>query len=238
MSTGITALCASALRGAEPKLPQEHAWAEVGEHARIAIPMLRYDGRSPITVQARVCLHATQGMQSVAGDMHAGGHGLYLEGGHWHFAVHNGKQYLRATSDAPAIAETCVELAGVCDGVWVRLYVNGVMQKSSMRWSGTYRASKQAWMIGMDPDAQNKPQHRLMGAVSSVRVSRVARDRIARWMQTPFGPADAGDVLYLSAEGNAVEPLVHRTRTWLPVTQEGVTLHEKQPMDVQTGDRQ
>jgi len=140
------------------------------------VSSLKYDGQSPITMEAVVTAAEVAGRgRSILANIHNAGLGLMLEDGAWQMMCHDGKTYRRARSDRPAKVGEQVHIAGVYDGRVVRVYINGILQKIVEQMSGPHNPSPQPFLIGADPTSSGRPEHLFQGTIHSVRVSNVAR---------------------------------------------------------------
>ena len=78
-------------------------------------------------------------------------------------------------SDSAAKAGRTVHVAGVYDGRFVKLFVDGQLQKR-FRWVlGNHIASLLDFMIGADPREPGVPEKLFDGTIDEVRISKVAR---------------------------------------------------------------
>lgn len=171
-----------------------------GKDDAVIIPTLQYRGHQPICIDTVINPASIKDDATIVGNQHSGGVGLCLSRGKAEFSVHNGKQYLRVQSDDALKEGQEVRITAVCDHQALRLYVDGALQKNVFPWSGKHRPSKHPLYIGADPDAAGFPQHHFAGAISTLRISAIARDRTDIWKKHPFGTPDRFDAFYLNPE--------------------------------------
>lgn len=190
-----TLFSASDINAAETE-KQEYQLLFDGKDDCVLIPSLRYPGRQPITLEARVTPSSVDGERTIVGNYHNGGLALRLRDDYWECIVHNNNQYLRARSDEQAVKDQAVHIAGMCDGRTVRLYIDQKPQKMYSVWSGSHRASQLPFLVGADPDGGGLPQHPFAGSIEALRISSIARDAMPTWKQHPFGKSDDFDAVY------------------------------------------
>lgn len=186
-----------------------------GSDAHVLYPPFPFTGRTPLSIQSMVMVEDAENEQTIVGNHHGNGFALRLCKKKWEMLAHNGRRYVTATSDEDAVAGMATRIDGICDGVIMRLYVNGVLQKKMSAWSGKHKPSALPLMIGADPDSDGHPQHFLEGEVSALRISGVARDARGvpkRWMEDPFGPADRYDLLYPAMDASNPDALRNQAR--------------------------
>lgn len=181
-----------------------------GDEQYISIPHLRYTGDYPLTIEALVTPKEAKGEMTIIGNHHSNGLALRMKGGFWEFVIHDGKRYVTAQSDALIEEGKQVHVAGVCDGRFVGLFVDGEPQKSFGRWEGIHKASRYDFLVGADPDGTGKkPQHEYTGNIHALRMSATAKD--FRKVQL-FNPVDRQDVLYYTFEEGEGETVRDHTR--------------------------
>jgi hypothetical protein len=200
LAAGTAAAC-SRVFGAE-RTPPAPLRFDGSSHARV--PDFAYDGTHPLTVEVTAKPERVDRDQTILGNQHGGGWGFVLENGHWTFLCHNGEQYAKAVSDAPARAGEEASLMAVCDGRAIRLYVDGVLQKDVVPWTGRHKASKQPLLLGADPDGTGKPQHHFAGGMRDLRVSAVSVDTMKRWRTFDLSRARPDHVLLLDGQSDGV----------------------------------
>lgn len=171
-------------------------------HARL--PDFAFGGDHPLTVEVTVVPDRVDRDQSLLGNQHGGGFGFALEKAHWTFLCHNGEQYVKAVSDAPAKEGQEASLMAVCDGRAVRLYVDGVLQKDSPAWKGRYKQSGQPLLIGADPDGTGKPQHGFAGSLRGIRISAVPFDAFKQWRKLDPSRLRPDHVLFIDGQREGV----------------------------------
>lgn len=139
---------------------------------------IRYDGSHPLTIEALVTPRAViDENQLLVGDSQASGLALMLrDDGHWHFGIWDRKHrdYVRATSENPAVANQRVHLAGVLDGNQVRLYVDGKLQGEPAELDQIV-PSELPMMIGANWEPGNRFWEHFAGVMDEVRISKIAR---------------------------------------------------------------
>lgn len=172
------------------------------------LPRLRYDGSTPITLDAIITPQTIDRDQSIVSNVQTGGIGMHLHrDGRIECIAHDGTRFGITRSDAPVRRGQTIRISGVCDGVSLRLYVDGVLQRWHHRWTGKHRMSKQPFFLGADPDAQGRPSHFFHGAMHALRLSATARDvgGFARqWQQDPFAKPDQWDALLLGKDAKGI----------------------------------
>ncbi|MCA9071356.1 MAG: protein kinase, partial [Planctomycetaceae bacterium] len=136
---------------------------------------LRHSDKEPWTLEAIVCPKVLNRSLSIISNMHGYGLGLTMSEKRWGFSIHGGKQTdCKCPSvEAPRLNEV-VHLAGVYDGHFISLFVNGRLQYSPIRVTD-YKPSPQNFLIGADPDSDGKPQHCFEGDIYGVRISNSVR---------------------------------------------------------------
>ncbi|HUE69357.1 MAG TPA: LamG-like jellyroll fold domain-containing protein [Pirellulaceae bacterium] len=169
----IAAMEQSARRAYTSIVPNEFGLAFDGDD-HVAID-LRYDGSTPLTIEAYVTPRTGPGYNTIAGNIQISGVGLAVNNRKWVMYFHDAKSYKVASSDAPAEYGKLCHVAGVWDGRMVRLYVDGKLQSAQPVTNGKHKASKFPFYLGADPSRSGTPEQHFTGALHQVRISRVAR---------------------------------------------------------------
>lgn len=183
---------------AKVKEPERFALAFDGEASHVSVPNFRYQGNHPLTLEAWVVPRQVSGDRAVFCDYEYGGVGLGIEKGSWAFTMHNGRAYQYAIGGRPALGER-VHVAGVYDEKKLTIYVDG-KARGRCNWSGKYRASRMAFMIGCNPGREGIT-NRFDGIIDEVRASRVARYSGDFTPAARFEPDDNTILLYHFDEG-------------------------------------
>lgn len=148
-----------------------------GRSSRVETPV-RYDGNHPLTIEAFVTPRlVVDENQVLVGDSQASGLALMLrDDGHWRFGTWDRKQrdYVRAVSERPAVANRRVHLAGVLNDNQTRLYVDGKLQGKPAKFDKMV-PSGLPMMIGANWEPGNRFWEHFAGVMDEVRISKVAR---------------------------------------------------------------
>ncbi|NND96167.1 MAG: LamG domain-containing protein [Pirellulaceae bacterium] len=135
---------------------------------------LKYDGKTPLTIETWVSTDAAV-EQSIVANCHGVGLALQITSeGRWGFHIRDKSTYQGAVSDDKVQLGQRVHLAGVTDGRNIALYVNGKRQKQLGHMTSGHKVSNFRFMIGADPDFHSKPQKHFRGTIDSVHVARTA----------------------------------------------------------------
>ena len=178
-----TALAAASITGSRTTLSASRgsglefdgtAWIETD---------LQYGGETPLTVEAWVTATAANG-QLIA---NCHGNGLTLQvtpDQHWAFCVRDMKDNRIGISNEKVRFGERTHVAGVFDGQFVRLYVNGRLQDKIGTMTSSHKVADYRFMIGADPDFNSRPQVHFQGSIDSVHVA------FADLYQRNFTPRD------------------------------------------------
>lgn len=153
-----------------------------GKDSCVIIPKLRYDGSHPITLEALVTPMARDDNPTrscVVGNVELSGLAIHYKSSAWLFHVNDGREanrgYASAASDDEPKLNTQVHVAAVYDGKNVRIFIDGKLQPQTDETINPHKASILDFMVGADPNAQNKPHQFFKGTIDEVRISKVAR---------------------------------------------------------------
>ncbi len=148
-----------------------------GHSSRVETPF-RFDGSHPLTIEAFVTPRVViDENQVLVGDSQASGLALMLrDDGLWRFGIWDRKNrdYVRAASEQPAVANRRVHLAGVLERNQVRLYVDGKLQGEPAEVDQTV-PSGLPMMIGANWEPGNRFWEHFAGVMDEVRISKIAR---------------------------------------------------------------
>ena len=122
-----------------------------------------------------------------------------------------------------------VHVAGVYDGRNVRIFINGKLQPDAAETENPHKASPFDFIVGADPNGQNKPHQFFRGTIDEVRISKVARyQEDFTPSNDDFVPDAATLILYHFDEGegelakdasdNKLDGQVHGAK-WVKVTE-------------------
>ena len=141
----------------------------------VFIPELRYKGIHPITLEAWVRPKDLSGDRDVIGNPQNGGVFLALNKGRGGFGLHDGSGYRAVTSNKPVGAGRLIHIAGVFDGSYLKLFLDGILQEDRLTVSGQHKESTMPLTIGANPGPNNSVSNFFDGVIDEVRVSKVAR---------------------------------------------------------------
>ena len=170
---------------------------EFSGNGYVRVPGLRYDGTHPLTLEALVTPDQIDRPVESVGDIvdaprvaiqrsaivsNVEGNGSYLSlrNGRFRFVMSDDKawydpQYTATNANSPAQAGRTFHVAGVYDGRFMRLYVDGRLQKQ-FRWVlGTHIKSDHDFFVGAEPDDRDLPHKFFKGTIDEVRISSTAR---------------------------------------------------------------
>ncbi|HEX4130375.1 MAG TPA: LamG-like jellyroll fold domain-containing protein [Pirellulales bacterium] len=177
----------------------------------VAVPDWKYDGSTPLTVEAWVNMRDMQsplpngGSACIVSNEEGGGYGLQCAAGakRWRFQLYGRNQSQYAYADAPAQTGAAVHVAGVFDGRTARVFVDGRAQRAKTAIELPHKASTLTALIGAGPTIYNKPDSNTFfdGTINEVRISSVARYTGDFTPQQRFEPDDKTEVLYHFDEG-------------------------------------
>ena len=180
---------AAAPGGSLPRLAAgDYALEFDGATSSVWIPALRYQGATPLTLEARVrplpfAPLPGEPKYTVVGDIQKGGVGLQTwRGTGWTFMVNDGNPgsslgYRHVHSDVKPEDHRTVHLAGTLEGGQFRLYVDGKLQAQRGSLGGRLIPSPFPMVIGADPFDDRSAQHFFCGLIDEVRFSKVVRYR-------------------------------------------------------------
>ncbi|MDB5385871.1 MAG: pknB 25 [Planctomycetaceae bacterium] len=153
-----------------------------GKENYVVIPKLRYNGTTPITLEALVTpfqRDVEPARSCILGNVELSGLAIHYKRSAWMFHVNDGRNgnggYATSASDGAPHLNTQVHVAGVFDGTNVRIYIDGKRQRFDDDVMLPHKASMFDFMIGADPDRQGKPHQFFKGTIDEVRISKVAR---------------------------------------------------------------
>ncbi|HEY4261169.1 MAG TPA: LamG-like jellyroll fold domain-containing protein [Schlesneria sp.] len=180
-----------------------------GADSYVAIPKLRYDGSTPLTLEAFVTpfpRNPQPRRSCVLGNVELSGLALHHKADGWYFHVNDGRDdnggYASTGSIDEPLVNHLVHLAGVCAGKKVRIFVDGKVQDDADM-INPHKMSVFDFMVGADPDKQGNPHQFFRGTIDEVRISKVARyDRDFMPPKDRFPPDADTLVLYHFDEGD------------------------------------
>ena len=94
-----------------------------GQTSPVVIPGLHYEGGHSITLEAWVNPEDLSAKRTVLCDFQIAGIGLVFHEGRCAFQIHDGRRYICAWAEAPAVPGEEIHVAGVFDGEHLRLFV-------------------------------------------------------------------------------------------------------------------
>ena len=145
----------------------------------LSLPVV-YDGKHPITIEARVTPAYVGGLHSVLTNYENAGLGLSLRtNSRWYFRCFGKDERAEAVSREIAEADKEVHIAGVFDGKQAKLFLDGALQQAVLI-NGPHRASKLALATGCEPNWHAKRRQfqfiqGFIGLIDEVRISKTAR---------------------------------------------------------------
>lgn len=133
----------------------------------------RYDGSTPLTLEAIVAPHELR-QSAIVGCMHLSGVGLTLTvEQRWAFVVRDRDRNRQIVSDEPASPARRVHLAGVFSDGKVRLFVDGKPQRDTAVVE-KFVPSTHPILIAADTNGEGHPEAFFQGKILSVRASSKA----------------------------------------------------------------
>lgn len=161
-------------RTSSPSLP-EIVLEFDGRNDAVVVDDLRFPDGEPLTVEAYVRPEATGPPQWIVCNAEQCGFGIGMNAGRWQFVAYGpDAPKLEVNADAPAEVGRRVHVAGVYDGLSLRLFVDGVKQSEVTR-VGPLRQGDFPLVIGGNPTATGTIVQHLRGGVDAVRISRTHR---------------------------------------------------------------
>jgi formylglycine-generating enzyme required for sulfatase activity/Leucine-rich repeat (LRR) protein len=157
----------------------EYALQFDGKSNYVTIPTLKYEGDTPLTLEAWAVLERPAGdspNEQLLGNPESGGFGIGASK-KWYFAFHvkDEKWYSLAWERQPLPLHQLIHLAGVYDGkAEVRFYINGQLQEKAPA-KGAHKPSSMPFTLGANPEPGDKFADHFFGRMNEVRISKVAR---------------------------------------------------------------
>ena len=138
-----------------------------------------------ITIGAWVKFDSLTGIRTIVSTYDSGGYGLsYNESTYpdkiTFGAYIDGAGYKNALSDSIPVTDRWYNLAGVYDSNTVKLYIDGILQTSTVDIIGNIKTSGQPLQISSNPPLSNV----FSGSIDEVRISNTARS--ADWIATEY----------------------------------------------------
>ncbi|HEX4132962.1 MAG TPA: SUMF1/EgtB/PvdO family nonheme iron enzyme [Pirellulales bacterium] len=167
----------------------------------VEVPDWKYDGRTPLTVEAWVTPRIVNRSYSVISSQAGGGFGLKgSTASLWTFTMHGTEAYEPALAHKASAASVLTHVAGVFDGKELIVFVDGHRQKSTRTVTLPIKPPGQLTNIGAAPGASAAGV--FDGTIDEVRISSVARYTSDFTPQQRFEPDAATEVLYHFDEGS------------------------------------
>jgi serine/threonine protein kinase len=171
-----------------------------GRDSTVTTP-LKYDGKSPITIEAFVTPSEQFGKADIVSNTYGTGSALRIEPDrHWAFITHFDQDHLMARSDDEMVSGKRVHVAGVFDGKAMRLFIDGRPQQELPQTAELY-SSDYPFAIG---SAGALHACWFSGVIHAVRISKAVRYTGNFEPIFPFTADDATQLLYHFAEGDGL----------------------------------
>lgn len=167
----------------------------------VEVPEWKYDGTTPLTIEAWVRPKHTGATVSMISCTEGGGWGLFLRSRRLNFKLQGKNDYTNVDSDAVVATERLLHVAAVFDGRQCSLFADGRMQSQNALVELPYKRSAMPILIGAEPSSVRAPDQFFDGTIDEVRISSVVRYKSDFTPEQRIEPDDKTVVLYHFDEG-------------------------------------
>lgn len=164
-----------------------------GQSSHISIPRLRYDGSYALTLEAWIRPSSSKA-GDIIGNMQNAGIAFGVAEDRCVVTTHNGRDHIRLEA-GKLVHGREVHVAGVFDGVTIKIFVNGQLQ-GEKQFRGLYKRSSLAMIIGGNPEQNKPPIFVFSGIIDEVRMSSTVRYAASFSPQRRFTPDEYTVALY------------------------------------------